>query len=116
VEQARIWIGHQNDLQKKVLMAAMVIIAVMILFPPKEVISRNPLIGTNVSQSAGYHFILDDPAGEQRAAAEKVFGKDADSLFGSGIEWGKLLLQLVVVGGAAFAALQMTKRPGLQAT
>lgn len=116
MEQVRNWFGHQNDMQKKVVLAALVILGVMILFPPKEVISRNPILGASVSQPAGYHFILDDPASEQRAAAEKVFGKDADGLFGSGIEWSKLLIQLVIVGAVAFAALQMTRRTSLQPT
>lgn len=100
------WAGHQNDLQKKVLFAALVIMGVMILFPPKIVISKNPIFDTGTSQPAGYHFIFDDPASEQKAAAAKIFGKDADMLFGSGIEWGKLFIQLVVVGGAGFAAIQ----------
>jgi hypothetical protein len=104
------WAGQQSDVQKKVLMAALAIMGVMILFPPKVVINKNPIFGTSTSQSAGYQFIFADPSSEQKAAAEKIFGKDADMLFGSGIEWGKLLIQLVVVGGAGFAAIHLIKK------
>ena len=108
--QARAWFVQQNDAGRKILLAALVILAVMILFPPKEVTSKNPLLGASESRSVGYHFILDDPAGEQKATAEKMFGKDADGLFGSGVEWSKLLVQLVIVAGAAFGLVMVTKR------
>src|SRR4051812_24361856 len=94
------WAGQQSDVQKKVMFAMLAIMGVTILFPPKVVISKNPIFDTSTSQPAGYQFIFSDASSDQKAAAEKIFGKDADMLFGSGIEWGKLLLQLVVVGGA----------------
>ncbi len=110
MEQAKDWFGKQNDLQKKIVIAAVVLIGLMILFPPKVVTSRNPLIDQSQSQSAGYHFIFDDPAAEQKAAARVLLGDEVDKYIGSGIEWGKLIIQMAIVGGAAFFFLRTMKQ------
>ncbi len=110
MEQAKAWFGKQNDLQKKIVLAALIIGGLMILFPPKVVTNTNPLINQTQTQAAGYHFLLDDPAAEQKSAARAMLGDDVDKLIGSGIEWGKLLVQLAIVGGAAYFLLRYTQR------
>ncbi len=54
--------------------------------------------------SAGYTFIFSDPAGQKKESAKLLLYDDVDKFIHSPIEWGKLLLQLVVVGGAGFGA------------
>jgi len=100
-----------DDIRKKIIQMAIAIIGLMILFPPKAIIQKNPILGQTMSQSAGYQFILSDPAGEQKAAAKTIFGDKADEFVGSSIEWSRLLIQLVVVGGAAFLALRFVEKP-----
>ena len=102
--------ARREDLQKKIVLAAVAIIALMVLFPPKVIVNRNPILGQSVAQSAGYNFILSDPAAEQKANAKILLGDHVDEVIGSGIEWGKLLLQMVVVVGAAVVASRFLAR------
>ena len=97
----------QADLPRKIFLAAAAILVLMILFPPKAVTKRNPLFDQSVSQSAGYQFILSNPAAEEAAAAKILLGDEVDKYIYSRIEWGKLLMQFVVVGVAAFVALRI---------
>src|SRR5437870_5693156 len=110
MEQARAWFDKQNDLQKKILLAALILIGLMILFPPKYTFRRDPIFLQTTSESAGYQFILTDPSAEQKKAARIIFGDEVDKFIGSGIEWSKLFVQFLVVGGAAGLLLVYTKR------
>jgi len=95
----------KKDLSSKIIMAAGAILFLMILFPPK-VVSKN-FLGQRVSESAGYQFILSDPAGTQKAVAAGMPQEIANAMFsGTGVEYGKLFLQLIVVIGVAGAAVK----------
>lgn len=96
--------GKRDDLQKKIFLAAIALIGLMVLFPPKATFSKNPLLDITQTQSVGYQFLFSDPAAEQKQAARVLMGDEVDKYIGSHIEWGKLLIQIVVVAGAAVAA------------
>jgi hypothetical protein len=93
-----------DDLRPKIVLAAVVIIALMLLFPPKYSGQRMPLTGQTVTQSNGYQFILSDPSGAQKAAAVGMPDEMAREMFFGGVEYGKLLIQIAVVAGLAYAA------------
>ncbi|HZP81276.1 MAG TPA: hypothetical protein VFB21_06545 [Chthonomonadaceae bacterium] len=103
--------GSQGDLQKKIPIAAAAIIVLMLLFPPKVVFNTNPIMNVTQTQSAGYQFLFSDPSAEQKQAARLLLGDEVDKYVGSHIEWGKLFLQLLVVGGVAFAASRFLANP-----
>jgi hypothetical protein len=110
MEQVSAFLNRQNDLQKKVIVTVLVLLGLMILFPPKFISSRNPILDVTTSESAGYHFILDDAAAEKKKAGRLLLGDEVDKYIGSGIEWGRLLMQLALVGGAAAGFLIFTKK------
>jgi hypothetical protein len=100
-----------DDFRKKIVQTAIAIIGLMILFPPKVIVQKNPILDQTMTQSAGYQFILSDPAGEQKAAAKAILGDKVDEFVGSSIEWSRLLIQFAIVGGAAFMALRFVEKP-----
>ena len=100
-------LDRPDDLRKKILIIAAVILALMILFPPKYIVHHVPILGTTSSQSVGYHFLLNDPAASEKAA----IGEGSDQLVSSGIEWGKLFLQIVIVAGVAYGAMRFMAGP-----
>lgn len=108
--QAMHWFTQMSDLQKKIAIAALAIVALMILFPPKAVSFTNPLVGITQSQHYGYVFLFSDPTAQARGAGD-IFG--LGQLVHSHVEWGKLIFQIVVVGGLAFFAI---KSQGPQST
>lgn len=93
--------SKQDDLGRKILLAATAVIALMVLFPPKVVVTQ--FFGEKISKSAGYQFILSSPA-----AADPL------GIVTSGIEWGKLLIQLVIVAGAAVLLLYYAKNKRIE--
>lgn len=103
--------GNSGDLQKKIPLVAVAIIALMLLFPPKVVFNTNPIFNVTQTQSAGYQFLFSDPSAEQKQAARLLMGDEVDKYVGSRIEWGKLFLQLLVVGGVAVAASRYLASP-----
>jgi hypothetical protein len=101
--------GKRDDLHGKILLLAVAVLGLMVLFPPKVVTTRNPIFDQSTTEAAGYQFLLSDPAGEKKAAARLVLGDEVDKFIGSGIDWGKLLIQLALTGGAAVFLLRSTK-------
>jgi hypothetical protein len=95
---------RDGDLRSKIMLCAAIVLGIMILFPPKFIEHKNPLLGITDTQSAGYTFILSDPAGQEKAEVQQVAGDQANQLVASGVQWGRLLLQIIVVGVAAGAA------------
>jgi hypothetical protein len=109
MEQVRAWSSKQTDVGRKIVIAACVIMGLMLLFPPKMVVSRNPLLDQTHTEYVGYHFIFDDPAAEDKKNARLLLGDEVDKYISSQIEWGKLLIQLIIVGGAAFGLTRYMK-------
>jgi len=101
----------KKDLSAKIMMAAGAVLLLMVLFPPK-VISKN-FLGQRITESAGYQFILSDPAGTQKSVAAGMPQEIVNEMFaGTGVAYGKLFLQLIVVIGIAGAAVKfMAKQP-----
>jgi len=90
------FLGHLGDLQKKIVLGTAILIVLMVLFPPKAVVTN--LLGQSSSQSVGYHFILSDPSKANLPADMPTTAQDAmNQIASSHIEWGKLLLQIVGV-------------------
>ena|ERR1700722_10327821 len=87
-----------------ILIVAIAIMGLMVLFPPKAVVKSNPMLNISETTSSGFTFIFADPAGQEKSEMRAVLGDDVDKLISSHIQWGKLLLQLVVVGGIGFGA------------
>jgi hypothetical protein len=104
----------KKDLSSKIIMAAAAILFLMILFPPK-VVSKN-LFGQRLTEPAGYQFILADPAGAQKSVTAGLPDDITNAMFaGSGVEYGKLFIQLIVVIGIAGAAVKLlAKQPSAQ--
>lgn len=100
---------NQSDLQKKIVIIVGVVIGLMILFPPKVIVTKNPLFDQVHTESVGYHFIFDDPAGEQKKDARILLGDKVDEYVNSQIEWGKLFLQFIAAGGAGYGLLWFMK-------
>lgn len=103
--------GTRDDLQKKVILVAIVLFGLMVLFPPKVIFNKNPIMDVTETQSAGYQFLFNDPAAEQKRNARILLGDKVDEYVGSHIEWSKLLIQLVIVGGVAVAASRFLAAP-----
>lgn len=106
MDSVRTLFGTLGDVQKKIVLAAGAIIVLMVLFPPKVIFNTNPVLNVTQSQSAGYQFLLSDPAGEQKQAARALLGDEVDKYIGSHIEWGKLLLQIVIVAVITVVAIR----------
>jgi hypothetical protein len=104
-------LGNQDDLRKKILLAAVAIVALMVLFPPKVIFNKNPMVDITQSQSAGYQFLFSDPSAEQKQAARLLLGDEVDKYIGSHIEWGKLLMQVIIVAGVAVGATRFLAAP-----
>jgi hypothetical protein len=101
---------NKKDLSSKIIIAAGAILFLMILFPPK-VVSTN-MLGQRISQSVGHQFILTDPAGAQKGVEAGMPQEIANAMFaGTGVEYGKLFLQLVIVIGVAVAAVMFFAKP-----
>lgn len=103
------WSRQGDDGRGKIFIVAAAIIGLMVLFPPKVVVRHVPLLGQVTTESAGYQFILSDPAGGAKAALQGAPDELTNEMFaGSGVAYGKLLIQIVVVIGATAAALWFT--------
>lgn len=100
----------KNDLSSKIVMAAAAILFLMILFPPKQV--TQTVFGVKSSASVGYQFILSDPAGAQKGAVPLPSEVTNELYAGSGVEYGKLFLQMLIVSMIACGAVVfMSKQP-----
>jgi len=84
----------------------------MLLFPRRSSSRRTPSSNATETTSAGYAFLFSDPAGEQKAAAKILLGDEVDKFIYSGVELGRLLIQIVLVGGLAFGATKLFATPG----
>jgi predicted permease len=101
-------IDTRSHTQKKIVLVATAILAVMILFPPKVVTTT--LFGQSATQSAGYQFILSNPT-----VVSTPFGDMANPLSDGGINWVRLIVQIVVVLAAAYAASRFLAKSESQA-
>jgi predicted permease len=101
-------LNNQGDLQKKIVLAAAVILAVMVLLPPKVITTT--LFGQSATQSAGYQFIFSNPT-----VVSTPLGDMANPLSDGGINWIRLLVQIMVVLGAAYAASRFLAKQEPQA-
>jgi len=116
VEQAKDWFSKQNDLQKKIVLVAAAILTLMILFPPKVIVRQ--ILGQSTTQPVGYQFIFSDPAGAEKpnvpADVPAELKEAIDKAVTSHIEWGKLLIQMIVVAGVAVVAMRFVAAPNIR--
>ena len=109
MDQVRVGITNQGELQKKILILVGVVIGLMILFPPKVIVTKNPILDQSQTEYAGYHFIFDDPSAEKKQQARILLGDDVDKYIYSSTEWGKLFLQVALACGAAYGTIWFLK-------
>jgi hypothetical protein len=90
------WQKGLNERQKPVFLAAVIIGAAMVLYPPKLV--SVTILGTTTTSSAGHSPIWDN------AAAGDLLGMASVH-----VNWMYLLIQLVILAVVAFFAIQYLK-------
>ena len=104
-QQFMVWERALNAQQRLVFRIAAVVDILMILWLPKYVEISNPILGTHAGDT-GYNFIFSSPiSGEQGFAADMVGASVHINLV-------RLIIQFVLVNGAAFAAIKYLKDKG----
>ena len=106
--QTQVWVAQHrfaqlNDAQKKIVLLTLAILIGMVLFPPKAISAPSMFGGMQQTIHWGYCFILSDPAAEAHGAND-VFG--LGQLIQSHIEFGRLAIQIAIVGLVAFFAIK----------
>lgn len=88
-----------DDVRTFVLRIALILLAVQILFPPKQWSMTSPFGAQQ--QSLGWTFLFSDPMAASNQMYESMSHDkfDMGARSGTGIAWGQLLLQLAVTGG-----------------
>ena len=110
VDQAKSGFAGMNDVQRKIAIAAVVIIALMIVFPPMAIAITNLVLGMAQTQHYGYAFLLSNPAAQAQASGGMFV--DMSQYIHAQIEYGRLLLQIVFVAAVAYFAIKAQSSNG----